>query len=125
MRATIKLWADYGSWPIWDEDDAGAIDPSDLPLNQETINRLHSWQASCDATLNHEFPQNSKFLSEEEENSFEQEGISLWNQLRHELEAEYQVTYQTYYKGNRYVLKHPDELKAALISGFHSSTQSA
>jgi hypothetical protein len=111
MKATIKLWSDYGSWPIWDEDDVGAIDPNDLPLCQETIDRLYSWQASYDSTLNHDFPPSSDFLNKDDEENFEQEGISLWKQLRHELQAEYQVIYQTCYGGNRYLLNHPDEFE--------------
>lgn len=87
--------ADYGCDPLWwaDADKVGNIDPARLPLSQETINRLRSWAASYNATLNWQDPANSPELSPEEEAAFELEGISLWKQLQQELAPNYEVVY--------------------------------
>lgn len=40
MIKKIKLMADYDCYPVWDMDEIGEIDPSELPLSKETIKRL-------------------------------------------------------------------------------------
>lgn len=106
MTMQIKLWADYGCWPIWSLDEPDNIEPSELPLTHETIGRLEKWQDTYDATLNQEYPPLSAFASPEAEQTFQQEGIKLWLQLRQELSPEYEVFYKI---GDR-LLKHPEEL---------------
>lgn len=95
MTIKIKLWADYGSWPIWGVDEIDNIDPADLPLSSETIKRLNLWQDSYDQTLNQDYPPLSAFPNEKAEISFQQEGWELWQQLRKELTPDYEVFYQT------------------------------
>lgn len=95
MAIKIKLWADYGCWPIWAVDEIDNIDPADLPLNSATIKRLNSWQDTYDQTLNQEYPPLSAFPNQEAEISFKQEGFELWQQLKAELTPDYEVFYQT------------------------------
>ncbi|HLO48831.1 MAG TPA: hypothetical protein VK211_10495 [Kamptonema sp.] len=110
MAIKIKLWADYGCWPIWGVDEIDNIDPAEMPLSLETITRLNLWQEIYDATLNQEYPPWSAFPSQKAEEVFKQDGIELWKQLRFELAPDYEVFYQTEGK----LLKHPDELLKVL-----------
>lgn len=56
MAIRIKLWADYGSYPLWGVDEIDNIAPDELPLSKETIQRLNSWQDTYDKTLNQDYP---------------------------------------------------------------------
>jgi hypothetical protein len=106
VKQRIKLWADYGSYPLWGVDEVDNFAPEELPLSSETIADLHQWQDSYDATLNQDYPPLSGFSSAEVEANFKQEGVQLWKQLRQELSAEYEV----YYQINGQLFKHPSEL---------------
>lgn len=94
MAIRIKLWADYGSYPIWGVDEIDNIDPEELPLSQETIDRLNAWQDAYDQTLNQDYPPLSDFPTLQAKQKFEQEAIKLWQKLRVELAPNYEVFYQ-------------------------------
>lgn len=88
--------ADYGCYPLWVYDESGEFDnpdPAKLPLSVETVARLKRWSQSYDASLNRKDPASSGFANQEEDEAFEQEGISLWRKLREELGHEYDVEY--------------------------------
>lgn len=106
MTSRIKLWADYGSYPLWGVDEIDNIAPEELPLTQETIQRLNAWQDAYDQTLNQEYPPLSNFPNQQADIDFQQEGISLWQQLRLELAPDYEVFYQN--EGQ--LFKHPNEI---------------
>lgn len=91
----IRLMADYGCYPLsWaDVDKAGNIDPKTLPPSQETIARFQKWEESYNKKLNWDDPDNSSGFSAEEEESFDEEGISLWKELQEELTPDYEVVY--------------------------------
>lgn len=94
--AGIKLMADYECSPLWwnDEDRVGNIAPEDLPLQPDTISRLHEWARCYDTTLNWDDPASSSgFETPEAEEAFEREGILLWKQLQEELASRYTVSY--------------------------------
>ncbi|MBW4603268.1 MAG: hypothetical protein KME29_27835 [Calothrix sp. FI2-JRJ7] len=95
MPRKIQLMADYGCDPLWwNDEEVGDIDPEDLPLSNDTIERLHRWAYAYDATLNWEDPADSPgFPSLEAKAAFEEEGISLWKQLQKELAPDYEVVY--------------------------------
>lgn len=107
----IKLMADYGCYPLWwaGGDEVGDIDPATLPLSQETLSRLEKWADACDAKLNWDDPASSGFPSPQAKEAFEEEGVSLWQQLRKELAPEYEVFY--FSDRLRQHLTHPSELK--------------
>lgn len=94
MAIRIKLWADYGCYPIWRVDEVDNIDPEELPLSKETMKRLNAWQEVYDQTLNQDYPPLSCFSNPQAEQNFKQEGIKLWKQLRLELEPDYEVFYE-------------------------------
>jgi hypothetical protein len=99
MAIRIKLWADYGSYPLWGVDEIDNIAPEELPLSQATIQRLNAWQDTYDKTLNQDYPPLSEM-------DFKQEGISLWKQLCLELAPDYEVFYQN--EGQ--LFRHPKEI---------------
>jgi hypothetical protein len=114
-KQRIKLMTDYGAFPLWgmDRENVGSINPGALPLSDDTIADLMRWQAKWDAVYNAEDPAESGFVSKQEAAAFEQEGIRLWMQVRHELEPNYDVAYHSIY--HHRTLDHPDELTRKLI----------
>jgi hypothetical protein len=115
MAIRIKLWADYGSYPIWGVDEIDNIAPEELPLSQQTIDRLNAWQDAYDQTLNQDYPPLSDFSSPQVKRNFEREGINLWQKLRVELAPDYEVFYQD---GSQ-LLKDPKSmiLKPKIVKG--------
>ncbi len=112
MKEIIKLNADYGSHPLWwaSPGKVGNIKPTTLPLSQKTLRRLLAWSTIYESTLNWNDPASSGFPSEEARETFEQEGISIWHQLRQELAPDYEVHY--FSQTLRKVISHPSELMA-------------
>lgn len=107
MVKRIKLMAEYNYYPLWEMDDVGDIDPSDLRLSDETIERLLQWAKIYDGIINWDEPYLAGFASEKERIAFEGEGISLWQQLQKELGDEYKIFYMSELQ-NR-LLSHLDE----------------
>jgi hypothetical protein len=93
MYTRIKLMTDYNYYPLWDMDDVGDIDPTELPLSEATIERLLNWQKIYDGIIDWDDPVSAGFASAQEEIAFEREGISLWKQLQKELGDEYEIVY--------------------------------
>lgn len=114
MKKTIKLMADYGCYPLWwvDSEKVGAIAPSELPLSQETIKQLEAWSSAYDATLNQDYPPDSGFLSEQDSEKFERQGISLWQQLFQELAPNYEVFY--FSEKCRQLFKNPNQIPTSV-----------
>jgi hypothetical protein len=89
--------ADYKCWPLWwdrPDKEMGDVDPRTLPLSSELIERLYAWAAWYDSTLNEEYPPDSRFASEADEQSFLQEGRALTAEVRRELGPEFVVRYR-------------------------------
>ncbi|MEG4021262.1 hypothetical protein [Microcoleus sp. S13C4] len=95
MMQRIKLMADFDCYPLWDMDDGGDIDPTDLPLREATIERLLNWQNIYDGIMDWDDPASAGFASKQEEIAFEREGISLWQKVQKELGDDYQVFYKS------------------------------
>ena len=93
MSKKIKLMAEYHYYPLWDMEDPDNINPNELPLKQDTIKRLLNWSKAYDQILNIDDPAASDFANKEEAEAFEQEGISLWQQLQQQLGSDYEVFY--------------------------------
>ena len=116
MKKTIKLMADYGCYPLWwvGSDVAGAVDPAELPLQPDTLQRLKQWSLVYDATLNQNYPPDSGFASKADAQAFDREGMQLWRQLADELAPTYDVLYFSEPRGQ--LLVHPDQ--GAEVSSF-------
>jgi hypothetical protein len=107
MVKRIKLMSDYGCYPIWGIDEINNIAPEKLPLEAETISRLNAWANLFDDGLNWDDPAGESLWSREDAQFFQQEKISLWHQLHHELSPEYEVYLYLFSCGG--LIKHPDE----------------
>ena len=111
MVKKIRLMTDYQCWPLWEFKGGRNINPADLPLSAELIERLLHWAKAFDATMNLDDPLNeSCSFSAQELVEFEQEGISLWQRLQEELTPDYKVLYYSR-KLNR-LLSLPNELSS-------------
>ena len=103
------MW-DYGCWPLWLHDGQifDNIDPATLPLSLPTRTRLEAWAAIPNTKLAEvKYPPDMKWTIEEE-NTFEAEGIKLWEILRNELGQNFYVMYQS--KAEGWVLLPTDKL---------------
>jgi len=87
----------------------GCIDPATLLLSQETLKRLEKWADAYDDKLNWDDPASSGFPNLQAKEAFDQEGVSLWHQVRKELAPEYSVFY--FSSRLRQHLSHPSELE--------------
>jgi hypothetical protein len=105
-RKYIKLMAEYGYQYLWNEQ--GAVDQEALPLGLEMKTRLLAWVEIYHNRLNWQDPAATEPWSQEKLKSYEEEGRSLWTQLRHELGDEYEVTY--FSEMYRREFRNPDEL---------------
>lgn len=91
----IKLMADYECFPLWDASPEGGgrnINPDELPISSSLKDRLNLWALKYDNTLNRDYPPDSGFKSDEEENQFNIEGRSIFEKLKEELGGSYTVT---------------------------------
>ena len=90
---------DYDCYPLWEYEDTELIDnphPANFSLSEETVTRLMNWQKNYDKTMDWANPNAAGFPDREQEKAFEQEGISLWHQLRKELDKDYEIIYYSY-----------------------------
>ncbi|CAI1087703.1 hypothetical protein [Serratia quinivorans] len=96
---TIKLMADYYSFPLWEASpgEFGNIDPESLPLSDALKEELIKWSEKYDSILNDEDPLLSGFKSEEEEKRFIDDGYKLAHLLQEELGYTYNIIYHSEY----------------------------
>lgn len=93
MVKKLKIMPDYGCFALWDIDTADNIDPGSLPLSDDLKERIGRWEDAYDSTLNQDDPTASCFESPDEENAFDIEGISIWEEMNNELGESYDVRY--------------------------------
>jgi hypothetical protein len=77
--------ADYGCWPIWDEDEPDNVDPASLGLSTELQERLHAWSASFEEGFDWDDPANSPPPSPGWQEAFDTEGRCLAAAIQLEL----------------------------------------
>lgn len=91
MTRELKLMADYAAWPLWDAD--GNVDPSTLPISADLQWRLDAWAEAFDGTVNRDDPRTPRFASPQAAKDWNDQGVALWHDLRHELGSAYVVCY--------------------------------
>lgn len=116
MVLRFKLDVDYGSWPTWYADGirAGDFDPTQLPISQETLQRLLKWQKVYNSTYEDDYPYKSSFSSQEAREVWSRERLRLWVQLHNELGSEYEVVSDVMHEGKMQLFTLddlPDEIK--------------
>ncbi len=92
----IKLMADYFCYPIWGmtQENMGNIDPKTLPISEELMGDLEDWAKMFDSILDQENPAHSKFLTSDDEQTFETRAFELYQRLRKELGENYSIVLQ-------------------------------
>lgn len=100
------MMPDYGAFPLWDN--AGMLDPSNLPLQSETIVRLRRWAREFERWIDWSNPGAWPNVPRDVLQTFEQEGRSLWEAVRSELGEGYEVWYRSELTGQEIP---PDELE--------------
>jgi hypothetical protein len=91
----LKLMADYGCYPLWEifSDGTKNVNPNDLPISSELINRLYEWADQYDQTLNREDPISSGFDCSNDERIFGEQGLLIFKNLQNELTPLFEITY--------------------------------
>lgn len=111
----IKLYAEYGCWPIWGVNEIYNSPPEKLPLCQETIARLNAWQDAYNSAYNSDYSDEwGGFSSQEAYMCWKREGLKLWKQMQQELGQEYEVYYGTYHNGRSQLIYCSEELSDEL-----------
>lgn len=71
---------------LWHDDSDGVrigpVDPDTLPLSERTKADLRDWAARYDATMDHDDPRSSAFPSWRAAETFEADGLRLWQRFR-------------------------------------------
>lgn len=83
--------AEYFSSALWVT--GGMIEFEKVPLSQESVDRIKSWNSTYSSWLDWDDPGNSPEPPLEEQESFDKEGIEIWKQLIDELGDDYEVVY--------------------------------
>ncbi|MCG8352081.1 MAG: hypothetical protein MI924_30310 [Chloroflexales bacterium] len=94
---TMKLMADYFSYPLWrtGRDEAGSIDPATLSLDAALSSALFQWAEQFDVLYDQANPANSGFADQVTQRAFHRNGLHLWWRLQQALAGQYNVTYKS------------------------------
>jgi len=105
----IKLMAEYGTPPLWRvHHGSGPIALDTLPLSSTLIDRLKHWTSVYEDLGRRRYDTSIASPTDDEIETFEQEGRILWQQLREELRSHYSVLYHSDKSGE--LMAHPDDI---------------
>jgi hypothetical protein len=93
----IKLMPDYECSPLWWDDEPGRmgdIDPEEIGLDAALKADLFAWADRYDATLDQDYPPDSKFTTKELLHAFVRDGEMLAERVRMALGAGWEVRYK-------------------------------
>ena len=101
QRHILRVMPDWFCSPLWNKrafttDDALGeynITPESLPITAELADAVLRWAARMDATLNDDYPPDSRFPTDADERSFVNDGRVLATRLAVELGEDWCVTY--------------------------------
>jgi hypothetical protein len=90
---TIKLMADYYSYPLWEASPGkvGNVSPRALPISEDLCQAIFAWAAQYDATLDLAEPSDAGFFSQSDVDRFRATGNELAIKLQNELGTEFKV----------------------------------
>jgi hypothetical protein len=83
----LTLRADPGSWPFWDDDDVGAVDPDELGLPPELLAELDAWTLRLDRV-------DGWFEDAQERRLFDADGRALWLRIAEALAGHVKLSYR-------------------------------
>jgi hypothetical protein len=89
MVLRIKVMHDYRCYPLWvlrdDEDLPADESPSDLGVSTSLAGRFEAWRLWGESRLNFADPHDSRVVSRQEDEAFDEEGRRLTRRLAAEL----------------------------------------
>lgn len=91
MTRILRLEAEYECYPLWeimtppDGESVRNVDPAELGISPPLVNRLLDWKSEFDSTLNHDYPPDSEFPTNEARDRFKVMGAAIAESLRQEL----------------------------------------
>lgn len=77
----IRLAPEYGCWPTWNDTTGDTLDPAELPIPAALVDRILSWDAAFQATLDDAYPPDSRFATEAAEAAWRAEGNAIFDAL--------------------------------------------
>ncbi|MCL4767031.1 MAG: hypothetical protein KJZ80_12400 [Hyphomicrobiaceae bacterium] len=80
----LRLAAEHGCWPIWDDETGDNVDPADLDLSEALLRRLEAWDSAWQATFDEADPRSSGFAAEAAVQCWKAEGQAIAAQLAEE-----------------------------------------
>ena len=78
---TFRLAPEFGCWPIWDDATGDNLDPAELPLSLALVERIRRWDDAFQATLDPDYPPDSRFPDKAAEAAWRAEGNALFDAL--------------------------------------------
>lgn len=91
----LRLTSEYLAGPIFcpDPNRMGHVDIEDLPISQELMAKIRSWDEEYQATFNSDYPPDSVFPTLEAELRHKAEGMQLAKSLQQELKGGYMIEF--------------------------------
>lgn len=77
----LRLSPEYGCWPTWDDATGDNLDPAEFGLPQDLTKRIRRWDDAFQATLDHDYPPDSRFPDEAAETVWQAEGEAIFQAL--------------------------------------------
>ncbi|MFC5344152.1 hypothetical protein ACETK8_18575 [Brevundimonas staleyi] len=78
---TIRLAPEFGCWPLWDDESGDYLDPAALPLPPALAERIARWDDAYQATLDPDYPPDSRFPDAAAEAVWRAEGEAIFEAL--------------------------------------------
>lgn len=78
----LRLAPEWGCYPLWDDATGEPIDPDATGLPDALAVRIEAWDLAFQAILDHAYPPDSKFPTEEAERAYLDEGRAIAAELR-------------------------------------------
>lgn len=88
----LRLAVEFITEPVWEifpDGGVDEIDPKELPISDELKRDLCAWAAQLHATYDSNYPTDSHFSTQAEEDEFCEQGPRLWKRLQQELNEDF------------------------------------
>jgi hypothetical protein len=93
----IKIMPEFDMSPLWLKESANRpyenVSINSLDISNSLIARIIEWDSKYQQTFNEDYPPDSGFTSTQEEEKFEECGMTIWQDLKSELSNKTIVIY--------------------------------
>lgn len=89
----LKLSPEYECSPLWISSDGEIYENLQIdntPFDEALKKKLADWADAFDATLNQDYPPDSGFANEKDEQAFERDGLAIWKNILEDYSNLYQ-----------------------------------